>query len=615
MSSTYKYKIDKLSLGLTLVSAVVLMGFFDPINWPKQIFLVCILPLLLYKTRLAYKRSSRSKFVKNLIKLLAFSVIVICIASIGSTLFQDVPLTRTLWGLWGRNNGLLTFLGFFIIAASMCIYSLQREFTERFFRSLEIGSVFFVLYGLLQILEADPIKWSKQGEVFSFFGNTNFASAIFYLSASTFLVLALFEVAPVPLKVLRALFFILTIYLLWETRSIQGLAALFITTIFLIYVILNLKQPLLKSTYFLASSSIGVVIFFGTLGLGPLGTLISQYTVQLRYQYWLVGVKIGNLSPIWGVGVDSYGDHFRAQRPESLALKTSIDLTTNNAHNVFIQAYATMGILGLIAVLTPASLGIYFAMRILWSNQSSKMDKSIVAIFISLWAIAFFSIDNIAIAIWNYAFLGLTFGVYARLKMTAESIQFVEQKKRADIDGMRYVALALSGALFAFSWYASYPDRKVLFYLANPVNTSDGSSVSARSQDIVNLSKSPFMMEAQFWNLALELKKMNSSNELLELLSIANDKFPRDFNILDVSALYREQIGLSNQAIQFREKQLEIDKRHPRVWLSYAYDLKAAGRAEDALEAFNKVKEFEKFLSEDIKSKMAAIEKDFIGSK
>ena len=104
---------------------------------------------------------------------------------------------------------------------------------------------------------------------------------------------------------------------------------------------------------------------------------------------------------------------------------------------------------------------------------------------------------------------------------------------------------------------------------------------------------------------------MNVANELFEVLDTARKKFPNDFNILDLNAGYREQKGLQSEAIPFRESQLKIEPRHPRVWLSYAYDLKAVGRIDEARKAFSKVKEFDKFLSEDIKSQMSAIENDF----
>lgn len=615
MASTFRYSIDKTILGLSLVSGIFLVGFLDPINWPKQILLVSIVPYLLYKVIPIFRGFRNSDLIKNQMKIFLLSCILVLAASIGSVLARDVSMTRTLWGLWGRSNGVLTILALFVIALSMNIYALQGNFVGKFFRSLELASIAFISYGFLQLIGADPVAWSKQGEVFSFFGNTNFASAVFSLCASTFLILILFDEAPTWLRLSRIALFALTFYLLVETKSIQGLAALFISSVLLLFIRINFRQKIYKFIFLVTASVLGFILFLGTVGFGPFGNLISQYTVQLRYQYWLVGLKIGNLSPIWGVGVDSYGDYFRTQRPESLALKTSIDLTTNNAHNVFVQAYATLGILGLTAVLIPVLFGTYFGFKVLLINSISRIEKSVVAVLLSLWSIAFFSIDNIAIAIWNYALLGLTFGIYAKMRLGSEDTSSTSRKKKTDVDGTKYIAWLMSGVLFAFSWYASFPDRKLQYFMANPVNPNDANLVNNRTQEMVTLSDSPFIMETQLWNLASELNKMNVATELFSVLKNANEKYPVDFNILDLNAGYREQRGLAVEAIPFREKQLEIEPRHPRIWLSYAYDLKAAGRVNEASSAFAKVKEYEEFLSQEIKAQLGTIEGEFVVPK
>jgi hypothetical protein len=70
-------------------------------------------------------------------------------------------------------------------------------------------------------------------------------------------------------------------------------------------------------------------------------------------------------------------------------------------------------------------------------------------------------------------------------------------------------------------------------------------------------------------------------------------------------------VGRQVEAIPFREQQIVIEQRHPKVWLSYAYDLKAAERFVEAQAAFQKVKEHQVFLSEDERKQIPLIEKDF----
>jgi hypothetical protein len=352
------------------------------------------------------------------------------------------------------------------------------------------------------------------------------------------------------------------------------------------------------------------VLFLGTLGVGPLGDQIGQYTVQLRYQYWLTGIRIGNSSPIWGVGVDSYGDYFRTFRSQSLAETTSIDLTTNNAHNVFVQFYATLGIIGFLALVIPVVLGAYLSIHILMNAKTEKIERGVVSIFLALWAMAFFSIDNIAIAVWNYVFLGLVWGISTRYKNCVIEKDH-PRKADSDLDPRKYLASILAAVLFTVSWSSSISDRNLQYFLANPVNPQDTAGVAARNAAILESARRYSVLETELYYLASELNKTNSVSELYELLDYSLEKYPKDFNLLDISAGYREQRGKQVEAIPYRERQLQIEPRHPRIWLSYAYDLRAAGFPDQARDAFEKVKEFQIFLTDDIKQQLPVISKDF----
>jgi hypothetical protein len=464
---------------------------------------------------------------------------------------------------------------------------------------------------LLQWLGADPVNWSQTDQVFAFFGNTNFASAMFALSASCFLLLFVLENSKRYLRLIRFTFFAISISLILATRSFQGLGAILIVALLTLFIWLKFTSLTKKLIFLAGSGIIGIFVFSGTLGFGPLGSLIGQYTLQLRFQYWMTGVRIGEMSPIWGVGVDSYGDYFRTYRSQDLAERTTIDLVTNNAHNVFVQLYATLGILGLIAILIPVLIGVFTSIKTLFSNSSSSIDKGITSIFLALWSITIFSIDNISIAVWNYAFLGLVLGLRNR-----EGKNFLEspikvKQIHSEIDIKKYVALIISGVMFGAGWYSSYPDRSIQKFLANPVNPQDSGEVLARVADIRKISQFPSVLETESWFLARELEKSKSDNELFLMLELALAKYPKDFNLLDLSAAYREQRGQQVQAIPFRERQLRIEQRHPRIWLSYAYNLRAAGRLSEARAAFEKMKEFQVFLTQDIKDLIPQIEEDF----
>ena len=611
MEKTTKYAFDKVTALLAIVSGTIFIGFLDPINWPKQIALLTIIPFIALAGYRAYKESANVSIANYQVRLLLLSIIFTITAIILAKFFENLSWTRILWGLWGRNNGLLTITSLFIVALSFSLMNHARTFGSKFLHSLELASIIFCSYGLVQWLGSDPVNWSQSNQVFSFFGNTNFASAIFALSASCFLLLSVLEKSNLVLRLIRLTFFVISMGLIVATKSIQGLGAILIVGLLTLFIWLNIVGLFKKLIFLTCAGFLGIFVFLGTLGFGPLGNAIGQYTVQLRYQYWLTGIRIGETSPIWGVGVDSYGDHFRTYRSQALAERTSIDLVTNNAHNVFVQAFATLGILGLIAVLIPVLIGVFISFKTLLSDTSSNIDKGIASVFLALWSMSIFSIDNISIAVWNYAFLGLVLALRTREIKDSLDSPIRVKRSQLDIDVKRYIALLFSGVLFATGWYSSYPDRSTQKFLATQIDPQNSGAVSTRVNEISKVAQSSSVLETEYWYLASELNKTNSISELFAILDLALTRYPNEFGLLDLNAGFREQRGQQVQAIPFRERQLRIEQRHPRIWLSYAYDLRAAGRLSEARAAFEKMKEFQVFLTQDIKDQIPQIEKDF----
>ena len=611
MEKTTKYAFDKATALLAIVSGTIFIGFLDPINWPKQIALLTIIPFIALAGYRAYKESANVSIANYQVRLLLLSIIFTITAIILAKFFENLSWTRILWGLWGRNNGLLTITSLFIVALSFSLMNHARTFGSKFLHSLELASIIFCSYGLVQWLGSDPVNWSQSNQVFSFFGNTNFASAIFALSASCFLLLSVLEKSNLVLRLIRLTFFVISMGLIVATKSIQGLGAILIVGLLTLFIRLNIVSLVKKLIFLTCAGFLGIFVFLGTLGFGPLGNAIGQYTVQLRYQYWLTGIRIGETSPIWGVGVDSYGDHFRTYRSQALAERTSIDLVTNNAHNVFVQAFATLGILGLIAVLIPVLIGVFISFKTLLSDTSSNIDKGIASVFLALWSMSIFSIDNISIAVWNYAFLGLVLALRTREIKDSLDSPIRVKRSQPDVDVKRYIALLFSGVLFATGWYSSYPDRSTQKFLATQIDPQNSGAVLTRVNEISKVAQSPSVLETEYSYLASELNKTNSISELFAILDLALTRYPNDFSLLDLSAGFREQRGQQVQAIPFRERQLRIEQRHPRIWLSYAYDLRAAGRLSEARAAFEKMKEFQVFLTQDIKDQIPQIEKDF----
>ena len=596
MRSTKPFQLSRFAVYVSIISGFFSLNFFDPINWPKQILLISVIPWLFWLVMQETGLSFRSILNRQITKILLISATLFLLSALLS--FEN--LTRFLWGTWGRNNGLLTTISLLALALLTALMANRADFLFKLLATLEVFVLIAGLYGLVQKLGLDPVQWSAENQVFSFFGNTNFASAIFALGTMTSLVLGFFFEQRQRYRLLQIILAGFSSFMTYLTGSLQGLIAIGIAIFLMVYFVLRQKNKNLGRTFFVSGLICGSFVLPGFAGVGFFGSILEQYTIKLRFQYWLIGLEMGSKNLLSGVGVDAYGDSYRENRPLELIRQTTLDLVTNNAHNVFIQVFATLGLLGLVAVLIPFLLGAYRASKVLWSSDN-KTEVSIVIVFISLWSMALISIDNIAVAIWNWIFLGATLGI----KSQEENEGRLEQKRKVQkamlYNPIKLAAGALSILVFLFSWTQSIPDRGILDVrnIVVPEGDQNGPIVQKRKL-FQELMKSKNLMENEYFELASEMIRLGDWPQAVELLNGGVRKYPKNFYLLDALAATKENNGLAKDAIPFRIKQTKLDPNHAVVWFYLARNYMGLEDYRSAKEAFSKALMLKEFLSPQI---------------
>jgi hypothetical protein len=381
------------------------------------------------------------------------------------------------------------------------------------------------------------------------------------------------------------------------TGSLQGIIAIGIAIFLMVYFGLRQKNKNLGRTFFVSGLICGSFVLPGFAGVGLFGSILEQYTIKIRFQYWLIGLEMGSRNLLSGVGVDSYGDSYRENRPIELIRQTTLDLVTNNAHNVFIQVFATLGLLGLVAVLIPFLLGTYRASKVLWTSDN-KTEISTVIVFISLWSMALISIDNIAVAIWNWIFLGATLGITSQ-KENEEKLELKRKVQKVMLyNPVKLAAGALSILIFLFSWTQSIPDRVILDIrnIAVPEGDQNGPIVQKRKL-FQELIQSKNLMENEYFELASEMIRLGDWPQAVELLNGGVRKYPKNFYLLDALASTKENNGLAKDAIPFRIMQTKLDPNHAVVWFYLARNYMGLEDYRSAKEAFSKALMLKEFLS------------------
>ena len=151
---------------------------------------------------------------------------------------------------------------------------------------------------------------------------------------------------------------------------------------------------------------------------GPLQALLYKDSVSVRGYYWRAAWEMFKENPILGVGTDQYGTYFKLYREVGYVLKYGFEITSSNAHNVFLQFFATAGVITGISYLVLVFLIFWISIRRILQDRSN-IDPFFLGLF-SAW-VAFqlqsiVSIDNIALSIWGWVLGGMLLSKSARIE-------------------------------------------------------------------------------------------------------------------------------------------------------------------------------------------------------
>lgn len=588
------YRLWRVSILTVFAGCVFSTNFLDAINWPKQIILVTLVPFLIYEAVDLSQFNLRKS--KSLLLILLIPVTLLTISS----LVTNNNLTRTLWGTWGRNNGLISQISLFSVAFAFFLLTGVPRFKEILLKSIALGMIPASIYGLIQFFGLDWVNWSNTGQLFSFFGNTNFAASMFGITSASSLLVIVLEGIRAKFTWIYITQAILSAFLSWQTDSIQGLVMLGLVILLFGY---SKAISVVKLSRVLSLATLGVVGVLGILGFvgrGPLDFLY-QNTFKLRSYYWEIGLRMGMDQPIFGVGVDSYGDFYRQYRSLDVAQVTSVDLTVNNAHNSLIQIFATTGIFGILAVLCWIAPALIFAIRILTNVVKSDEDLVMSILFIGSFAISMISIDNIAVAIPHWAITGILARLYFVDRIPDSSFGNKSPGKNAgNFDELKPLLLsALVVIAFISAWLASSADRGLIRIFNTPASTSDTSSITSRVESLKALSDdSVFLQESHYGYVSDGVFKADVWPIAYEVAKTGVLKFSNDFILLDRAAMLAERLGKFDEAEVYRARQLEIDPRHPKVMLYLARDLMEQKKLSEANILTRKSYEFDSLLDD-----------------
>jgi O-antigen ligase len=381
---------------------------YDPFNSPKQWVLMIFAAWFVGSLIVSRQSNSQIKIDKEFLRTNAL-IACFLIPQLISALVSDDIIT----GLIGdvqRRNGFITYLSLSIIFV----------YVIKFYNSANDGKfIYFILmltiilatYGFTQSIDRDFASWNNPyNPVILTLGNPNFAAALLGILGTLLFSFLFHKKFHVSTKIFILIVFIFTTFVIHESNSRQGLVNLFASVGIFVGITIYIKtNKKIGISYFILFIFFGALSILGMLQKGPLTEYFYKDSVSIRGYYWRAAWRMFQDEPILGVGTDQYGTYFKLYREFGYPLKYGFDITSSNAHNVFLQFFSTSGFFTGIAYVAITLLIFVKSIKKI-RDEDKLVDLHFIGVF-SAW-IAFqlqslISIDNIALSIWGWVLGGI----------------------------------------------------------------------------------------------------------------------------------------------------------------------------------------------------------------
>jgi hypothetical protein len=335
----------------------------------------------------------------------------------------------------------------------------------------------------VQISGNDPIGWSSF-EAFGTLGNINFLSAFLGLVCVAIVPKLLsgksFKLSKLSLFALVAT----DLYIIQSTGSTQGLFV-FASGISIV-ILLKLKSHqvwnLKQSIFVVLLTLISVPTIAGLINKGPLASFLFQNSILLRTDYWHAGLEMTQRNPVFGVGMDSYGDWYREARGQITTLRGSPDRTANTAHNIFLDLSSNGGVPLLLVYLSFLLLAFRASIKT-YRNLDGNFDPVFAALFatwIGYQVQALVSINQIGVGVWGWLLTGALIG-FGKTKILA-NVQVTKSMNKK---------LLKNKLLPAFSSVMGIAGISLGFFLAwFPLNADSKYFSAIKSRDMTRIANS-----------------------------------------------------------------------------------------------------------------------------
>lgn len=574
---------------LTAITLFFQTNLNDPFNSPKLWILLIVASWLIgYIVRFRNIISANKD-----LKITLYIVLTFIFSAFLASLFSDFKYIAFI-GETQRRNGFLAYLSLSIIllASSIVIrtFNIKRLFVMTYF----IAAI-TVVYATMQISGNDFVKWNNPyNAIIGTVGNPNFAAAVMAIMGVIVFSSIFISSTPSYLRFFGIILVLSILGLIYKSNARQGLLAYALGVGIFLTIWLFRKNRNLG----IAAAIGGVVTFIfavlGMLQIGPLEKFLYKPSVSVRGHYWRTGIEMLKDNPFFGVGMDRYGAYFKEYRDVGYPLSYGFEITSTNAHNTFIQFFATGGIFLGTSYLV---LNGYILRRaIIGLKNESGNDRLLLGGIFSAWiafhAQSLVSIDNIGISIWGWILGGSIIG----LSISMSTSEYDDQKKfigrKNDMSIGRVSISSIATGLAIVLVTILYRGESNTFNSRVNVDLQDQFMVSTYRDLQLKVINSPLIDPNYSLNSAISLVKAGFTDEGLEIARKIYMDDPRNLDAINGLALTSEQLNRIPDAIVYRLRMAELDPWNAVNYLELGKDYKVLGDLAKSKAMLDKIMSF-----------------------
>jgi O-antigen ligase len=359
------------------------------------------------------------------------------VAALNSVINSAAPLSQNIYGLFGRQTGLIAYVVLSMVMLGAALLRSKKSF-DRIVWALLIAGAINIIYAAWAIAFGDFIGWSNPyGNILGLFGNPNFIGAFLGMFITGSIAFAFSAHFSWAYRIAFIVLGLIALYEIKESHAVQGLvvtgAGLAMIGFYLVRA--NTKRVTITISYLLAVAIMSGFALAGALQKGPLTSIIYKRSVSLRGTYWETGINIGLDRPLTGAGMDSYGNWYRAFRPDrALVDMPGVKVITNAAHNVVIDIFAYGGFPLLLSYLGILGVGIWAIVRV--TLRSRSYDGTFVALATTWLAYqlqSIISINQMGLAIWGWLLVGVLVAYEYSTRPQSEGTEKAKSVKQKEL--------------------------------------------------------------------------------------------------------------------------------------------------------------------------------------